>query len=278
VNHLGADTVAIQKALQNWVVACTGLAADHVIWAGQQGFRPTQPAIVMKLQALDDDGLPWIDRENNYITFDDIEITDIDTDTFTATAHGRLTGDGPVQLEGDDLPLNAEEDVNYWIIKDSADTFRLATSYVDAINGVPLTLGDTGSGDMFLVDTDTTTQTGGEIKVLSRSLMKAMLTLQCYTNIGTGIDMATATLWRVNAKRLLPTPLAILEDANIGVIQFGRVLSIGGTQDLVFFEPRAVVDIMIHFTSEETENISSIERTEITNEDTSHTFTVEVAE
>lgn len=268
-------TTNIQKALQNWVVACTGVST--VVWAGQQGFRPQQPAIVMKLQTIDDSGMPWIDRETNYITFADITITGVTGDIFTAVGHARLTGDGPVQLVGIDLPLNAQENVNYWVIKDSDDTFRLATSYLNAVNGIALTLADAGSGTMSLEDTTRTLRKGQEINVKARSLIKAVLNLQCYTNTGTGVDMADTILWRVNAKRRLPTPAAILEDANIGVIEVGKIVTIGGTQDLVFFEPRAIVDILIHITSEETETSSIIERTEITNEDTSDTFPVDGA-
>lgn len=271
--------VAIQKALQNWVVYCTGLAADHVVWGGQQAPRMTQPGIVMKLMLLDDDGLPWVDAENNYLTFSDITITSVTGDTFTAVAHGLETGDGPVRLDGADLPLNTDDETDYWVIRTGADTFKLADSYVDAMATVPVpvTLGDAGSGAMLLVDTETTQRTGEEIDLVQRSLLKATLTLECYTSSGVGIDMAQAVLWRVAAKRLLPTALEILQDANIGVIQVGRILNIGGTQDLVLFEPRALVDVLLHLTSEETENISSIERTEIMNEDTTDEFTVDGA-
>lgn len=271
--------VTIQKALYDWVVACTGLSADHVIWGGQQGFRPTQPTIVMKLMLLNDHGLPWVDVQNNYLTFDDIDITEVNGDVFTAVGHGLETGDGPVRLNGTDLPLNTDDDTDYWVVVVDEDTFKLASTYVNAASTVPtpVTLGDAGSGSMTLVDTDITQRTGEEIDLVQRSLLKATLTLECYTSAGVGMDMAQAILWRVNAKRLLPTPITILQNANIGVIQVGRVLSIGGTQDLVLFEPRALVDVFLHLTSEETENISSIERTEIMNEDTSNTFTVDGA-
>lgn len=274
------DWVAIQKALQNWVVYCTGLAADHVVWGGQQAPRMTQPGIVMKLMMLDDDGLPWVDVANNYITFADITITGVSGDTFTAVAHGRLTGDGAVRLTGADLPLGVEEDTDYWVIKTGADTFKLAASYVDAVATVPVpvTLSDAGSGAMLLVDTATTTRTGEEIDLIQRSLLKMTLTLECYTSSGVGIDMAQAILWRLAAKRLLPTALEIVQDANIGVIHVGRILNIGGTQDLVLFEPRALMDVLLHLTSEETENTSSIERTEITDEDRLNTFTADGAE
>ncbi len=180
----GINWVAIQKALHNWVVACTGLDADKVIWSQQYAPRPTQAAINLKLAFVQDDGMPWVDYETD--------------------------------------PLD--------------DTLLIAKQ---------------------------------------RSLLKAVFTLEAYTNTGVGLDMASAILWRINAKRKLPTPSAILEDANIGVIEFGRIKNIGGTQDLVIFEPRALVDIMLHITSEDEESENTIETVEITNEDESTTFTVD---
>lgn len=269
-----------QKALHNWVVSCTGLAADHVIWAQQQAPRPTQPTIVMKLMFVGDDGMPWVDYEPNPLVFSDIIITSVDAvaNTFTKSAHGLLTGDGPVWIDSstDDVPLNLAESTDYWVIKIDANTFKLATGYVNSMNGVAIDLGDVGTGTLTLSDRPTTLRSGQEIKFLSRSLLKCVLTLECYTGVGTGTDMASSILWRVNAKRKLPTQAAILDDAKVSVIEFGRVRAIEGTQDLVLFEPRASVDIMLHMISEEQEIGQSIERTVISNEDGSNTFTVDV--
>lgn len=271
--------VAIQKALHNWVVYCTSVSADHVVWSGQQAPRTTQPGIVLKVNFLQDDGLPWVDNEPNPLEIDPLTLTaNATTDAFTAVAHGLATGDGPFDLVGSDLPLNTDDSTPYWIVRVDNDTFKVATGFLNAINGVTIDLGDAGSGVMALESNESTLRAGEEITLVQRSLMKATLTLQCFTNVGVGMDMAVSTLGRVNARRLLPTAIAILQDANIGVIQVGQVKALGGTQDLVLFEPRALVDVMIHLTSEETENITIIERTEITNEDTGHTWTVDGAE
>lgn len=276
----GVNWVAIQKALYDWVVSCTGLAAGQVVWGRQQAPRNTQPGIVMKLSFIQDDEMPWVDHEPNYITFDDITVSSVDdsTNVLTAASHGRLTGDGPVQLVGTDLPDGTEEEVNYWIIKVTDNTFKLASTYVDAMNGLAVDLADAGSGAITLVDTDTTQRTGEEVKFYQRALIKMVLTLECFTGVGVGLDMAEATLWRINAKRKLPTQIAILDNANIGVIQVDRVRTIEGSQDWVLFEPRALVDVMLHITSEDTEYGTTIERTEITNEDTGHVNEVEGTE
>lgn len=279
---MGVDWVAKQRALQNWVVACTGLPATHVIWGQQYAPRPTQSSIVMKLAIIQSDGVGWLDMEANPLTFAAFAVTSVDaTDNeFVKTGHGLLTGDGPVWLDSDalDLPANIEPETNYWVIKVDNNTFKLASNYVNAINGLAIDLGDTGSGVITVDYTASSLRTGQELTAKSRNLIKAMLSLECYADTGVGADMAAAILWRIQSKRRLPTPAAILETANIAISEVGAVKAIGGTQDLVLLEPRALVDIMIHLVSEDEENIGIIERTEITNEDIPETFTVDGAE
>jgi hypothetical protein len=277
----GIDWVTAQKALQNWVVYCTGLAADHVVWGQQQAPRPAQPGVIMRIMLLDDNNRPWVDVEPNPLVIPTITVTGVDAtaNTFTKTGHGLLTGDGPVQLSSTvSLPGNITALTNYWIIKVDADKFKLATKFLDAMNNVAVDLADAGSGVITLDDTATTVRQGQEVKFLARSLQKALLTLECYTDVGVGMDMATAILWRVGSKRMLPTASAILEEANVSVIDVDRVRAVGGTQSQYLFEPRAMLDVKLYLVSEEAENTTIIERTEITNEDTLDTFTVDAAE
>lgn len=72
-----------------------------------------------------------------------------DNDTCTATAHGLLTGDGPVQLTTNgDLPLGLATSTNYWIIKVDANNFKLAASLADAYEGTAVDItGDTTDTD-----------------------------------------------------------------------------------------------------------------------------------
>ncbi len=276
----GLNWVVIQKAIYDWVLACTGLAASHVIWGNQQAPRPTQPAIIMHLQFQNDGGLPWVDNEVNYLTFDDFTISSVDAtaNTLTKVAHGLLTGDGPVNLEGADLPLNLTADTSYWVIKIDDDTFKLANSFINAMAVVPTTidLGDTGSGTIMLVDTATTLRAGEEIDYKARSVLRAILTLESYTSVGVGLDMATSILWRIQSKRLLPSKVEILREANIGVSEFGRIKSYSGSQDLVLFEPRAMVDIVLSLASEDSETGTIIERAEISSDDVPVDFSVDV--
>ncbi len=70
------------------------------------------------------------------------------TDLFTLAAHGMATGDGPYRLTTTlaDLPLNLLVDTDYWIIKLTADTFQLATSYANAIAETEVAFDDNGTG------------------------------------------------------------------------------------------------------------------------------------
>ncbi len=67
------------------------------------------------------------------------------SDTVNSTAHGLFTGDGPIQLTGL-LPDTLAAATNYWVIKLTADTFKLATSLANAMAGTPIAFGTDGSG------------------------------------------------------------------------------------------------------------------------------------
>lgn len=70
------------------------------------------------------------------------------SDTFTATAHGMSTGDGPYRLtnSGGGLPSGTAVDTNYWIISLTDDTFQLASSYANAIALTPVAIASDGTG------------------------------------------------------------------------------------------------------------------------------------
>lgn len=70
------------------------------------------------------------------------------SETFTSVAHGMATGDGPYRLtnSGGALPTGTAVDTNYWIIKLTADTFQLASSYANAIALTPVTITSDGTG------------------------------------------------------------------------------------------------------------------------------------
>lgn len=276
----GIDWVTTQKALQDFVVQCTGLTDAQVVWAQQQAARPPQPAIIMRLMFNDDNNTPWVDYENQPLVIPTITVTSVDAtaNTFTKTAHGLSTGDGPIRMfSTGTLPANVEENVDYWVVVVNANTFKLATTYINSMTTVPVVvdLGDAGTGVITLESTDDTLRSGEEVVLKARSLLKATLTLECYTDVGVGMNMATSILWRIHSKRLLPTPIEILQDANIGVVEVGPVRSMNGTMGQYLFEPRAMVDVTIYLASEDSETTTIMESVEISSDDPETAFTVD---
>jgi hypothetical protein len=82
------------------------------------------------------------------------------TETFTAAAHGFVTGDGPVQVSnaGGALPTGLTAATDYWIIRVTANTFKLATSLANALAGTNLLISTDGTGVQTLADVASTTR------------------------------------------------------------------------------------------------------------------------
>ncbi len=68
------------------------------------------------------------------------------TDLFTSTAHGLVTGDAVMIASDTTLPGGLASDTLYFVIKISANTFKLATTYANAIAGTVINLTDAGTG------------------------------------------------------------------------------------------------------------------------------------
>lgn len=100
--------------------------------------------------ALDVAGEGVTATECSYTTLADLTFTAVNaTETLTSTAHGMSTGDGPFRVSnsGGALPAGYTVDTDYWIIRVSADTYQLATSYANAIalTAQPITTDGTGT-------------------------------------------------------------------------------------------------------------------------------------
>ncbi len=92
------------------------------------------------------------------------------SEIFTASTHGLLTGDGPVQLTTQTtLPAGLSLATNYWIIKIDTNTFYLATTRANAIAGTHLLISGNGTGTHTLSDTvDTERLTTLDISAFAR--------------------------------------------------------------------------------------------------------------
>lgn len=70
------------------------------------------------------------------------------TDIVTAVAHGLVTGDGPFRVtnSGGALPTGLAALTDYWIVRLTDDTFKLATSYANAVAATPVVVDITATG------------------------------------------------------------------------------------------------------------------------------------
>lgn len=74
-----------------------------------------------------------------------VEVT---ANTFTAVAHGFITGDRVVGTTATTLPTGLSLATSYWVIKISADVFKLATTLANAVAATPtaIDVSDDGTG------------------------------------------------------------------------------------------------------------------------------------
>jgi hypothetical protein len=89
---------------------------------------------------------------------DDDFTADHTVEEFTATSHGLLTGDGPIRLtnSGGALPAGLATATDYYVIRTGANTFKLASSFANALAGTVVAITGNGTGTHTLVDTAST--------------------------------------------------------------------------------------------------------------------------
>lgn len=70
------------------------------------------------------------------------------TEIVNSTSHGLITGDGPIRFRttADDLPAGYSINTDYWVIYSSANAFKVATSYDNAVAGTAVSISDDGTG------------------------------------------------------------------------------------------------------------------------------------
>lgn len=258
---------AIETAIHTWVVAASGLSSAKVFWAEQRGLRPAAPFITLQLGATRGYGLDGVDVENNplVIADDTVESVDAGADTLTLTAHGLLTADGPVRFSTTGtLPGGLAVDTDYWLIKVDADTLKVASSFLNALDGTAINLSDTGSGTHSLEDTGETERQGSEIAHKARGQRNVTLTMQCFAEDATGTARAGAILDAVRAGAVLPTARDALRVAGVGLADFDAITPISAVVGTTQWEPRAVMTCRFFIASEKSELGTYIERAEVT--------------
>lgn len=274
----GIDWVVVQRYIARWVAAGTGLDTDNILWSQNKAPRPAADGIVMRIMGIEPIGDPWVDIVDNPLEFADVVVEQVDfgANTLIITGHALQTGDGPINIESTlTLPGPLEADTNYWVIKVDDDTIQLADTYIHTggadIDGLPsgntvttINLADAGSGVITVSATPDSLRAGAEILHVARATTRATLLIECHTEDSVGMDMAVAVLHRLVARSTLPSQVALLEEAGIGVSEIGRVRAIRGHLDALLFEPRAALEVLIIIASEDEEAGTIIQSADIT--------------
>lgn len=269
--------VALEDALVSWVIFGTGLASGQVVLAPAPR-RPAGMYASISVAMLPPEGVDEVRVEENPLVFADKSFTaSAATNRLTMVAHGLQTGDGPVEVEGVDLPAPLAEDTNYWIVRDGADVVRLATSFLDSMATVPVVvdLADAGTAPQALVSIAATRTRGAEISRVASGPRLLAVTIQVFGAPGNGESSPLGVLSRLVTSRSLPSQRARLRAGNCSVLRLGGPRDVGGRKDHLF-EPRSILDVTISCTSELSETMTYVERVRGENEDTGDTFEVEL--
>lgn len=264
----GIDWDKVQKALQNWVAAGTGIDPTHIVWEGQiRAPRPTLPGISLSVGNIALVGWDWLDTQDKVLVVIPTIITAVNTSNgnLTVASHTSVTGDGPVRLTTNDtLPGNTGLTTDYWLIVIDATTVRLATSFQRAMAGTALVPTTGGLGINTIVGTSTTVRQGQELQFVARGLRKARLVIQAFTDAGIGLAMPQAVLATLESRSGLPSMDAILAIGKVAVTDFGNIRVHHGQYNVAYFEPRAVMEVSLSLASEVYDDATIIERAVVT--------------
>jgi hypothetical protein len=268
----------IENAIQSWLVAGSGLAADHVIW-DSPATPPSGQYISMRLSVIDQLGFDWVDRSDNILTIAALTIGSVNTanDTLSVTGHGLVTGDGPLQLTtSGTLPAPLALATGYWAVVVDANTIKLAARFIDAMASSPTVVDivSAGTGTAALASTPTTTRAGQEIIQRIRCSRQAMLTLHCFGGSANGPGSPFAVLHDAIASYRLEGRSAALAAAGLGIDTVEPIQAIDADPSTAGYNPHAIATVHLHIVSELVETSTYIERVVETNDITHTTFQV----
>lgn len=255
----------VQDALASWVLTGSGLAADRLIWAGQNTQRLTAPFISMRITSVRRLGFDALMAEDNPLTVADKTIASVNpaTDEITfATAHSLLTGDGPLRFITSGT-WTGMTGVDFWVRKVSDTVIKPAASFPDAMNNVAHDITSSGTGTHTLVDTADTVRQGQEIKLQSRGMREASLTLQCFGGTAHGSGSAVALLNAVVSNANTETRRTAFHAAGIGMGRIDNVRSLDGILGASVFESRSIVEARFFLAEEVSENFTYIDYVEV---------------
>lgn len=266
---ISATWEQIEKAIQDFVVAGTGLADTNVIWSDGKP-RPSGTYVAMTLLTDDSPANNEVTQAHNPLVLADdvVEVVNPVTDRLTLTAHAYVNVDGAVRLTTTGvLPALATGTLvnrDVWLIVVDANTVKLAGSRADAITGTALDITDVGTGVHTIVDTADTRRKGAEIIHRARGQVRCEVQMQCFATPPAGANTARALLRKLIMSADLPAQRARLNERGIGMIGFERVQVTPAIANLVVFEPRAVTVFAFNVADEATETGTNIVTAEVT--------------
>jgi hypothetical protein len=276
----------IEDAIQAWIVAGSGLAADHVTWSGQTAPRPVGEFISMTLTMLERRGRDWVDQADNVLVVPQLTISAVDAslDQLTAAGHGLATGDGPIQgASTGAMPGGLAAATNYWAIVTGPNTFKLAATFPNAVNPSPVAVDVTsiGSGTITFAGTPATRRAGQEISTTVRGPRRMRLDLQCFAGAptggaATGATRPAAVLHDAIASHAMPSRAAALAAAGVGVGRIDDVRTFSGVVNTTRLEPRASASVELYVTSELVETGTYIQTVNATDQIPSPSTTLTV--
>lgn len=246
-----------RNALHAWIVAATGYAANRVTWWRQGDPVPSGTTPWISLSILNDDavGFPGQAHERVHFTVaDTVESVDATANTLTLTAHGLLTGDGPIRIASTlTVPGGLVAATDYWAVRVDANTIRLAETHALAVAASPTTIDITsaGSGTITIASTDETERHGAEIRHYARQSFAGTLSVQLFGGAATD-----SPLRNLRGAAALPTVHAALVAAGVGLGTIGPIRALGNLINSTYFEPRSVVEVRF-FTVEETSELGT---------------------
>lgn len=258
----------IQKALHDWIVAGSGLPADHVLWGYRGAGRPTAPHIIATITTTRNPAHDSVSKEGNPLTFAPLAAgaVDVAANTLAVAGHPLVTGDGPVRLSSNGtLPAPLQTGTDYWVVAVDTGHVQLADSYEHTGgNNVARGLGSTpnpvtvidltsaGTGTITISATADTLRAGQEILVRAEGIREVTLHLDCYAPEGSGIQ---AMQILTDVETSLQIHLAALDAAGVGISDFGEAVTKGGVKFVsgrrgTILEPRAMFDLNFTVASE----------------------------
>ena len=250
--------MSLEAAMVAWVTAATGIAAARVRWHGQGKIlpRPAGAGAWVDLHELASvaGGPDWSRLSANPLAFADLLIAAVNAgaNTLTVTAHGRATGDGPVQLETTGTaPGGAATLTDYWLIVVDANTVQLAATFLNAMDLVPLDLTSAGTGSHSLVSTDDTRAQGAEAIARTCGTRTATVRVMVFGGTATGDTKPRAYLDRMRAAAALPGLRAAMVAQGVAIASCGGVTDVSASIATVDFEPRAVMDAQLNLSAPE---------------------------